>query len=136
MESGDKMAKRLLGVEKMEHTMRLNETPFYSMKSGRKKVEVRLNDEKRRRVKVGDTITFTKIPEGNETLTVEVIGLKQYSSFKDMYENIPASDFDAVGSSIGEMVEQTYQIYSPEKEKEWGTLAIIIRLMDGKSHKY
>ncbi|WP_408640727.1 hypothetical protein [Salipaludibacillus keqinensis] len=46
-----------------------------------------------------------------------------------MYESIPASDFDAVGGSIEEMVERTYRIYTPEKEKEWGTLAITIQLL-------
>ena len=114
----------------MEHHMGLYETPFHSMKSGKKKVEVRLNDEKRRKVNVGDTIRFTKIPDRNETLTVEVIELREFPTFKEMYESIPADDFDAVGHSIEEMVERTYRIYTPEQEKEWGTLAITIELMD------
>lgn len=42
-----------------------------------------------------------------------------------MYESIPESDFDAVGGSIDEMVERTYP-----KEKEWGTVAITIKLLD------
>ncbi|HLR03027.1 MAG TPA: ASCH domain-containing protein [Virgibacillus sp.] len=112
----------------MNHEMGLFETPFHSIKSGRKKVEVRLYDEKRRNIKVGDTITFTKLPEKDATLTVEVTELRQYPSFKAMYEAIPAGDFDAVGDSIDEMVEQTYHIYTPEKEKEWGTVAITIKL--------
>ncbi|GAA0497719.1 ASCH domain-containing protein [Salinibacillus aidingensis] len=114
----------------MEHNMGLYETPFDSIKSGKKKVEVRLNDEKRRKISVGDTINFTKIPYRNETLTVEVIELREFSTFKEMYESIPASDFDAVGRSIEDMVERTYRIYTPEKEKEWGTLAITIQLLD------
>lgn len=112
----------------MKHNMGLYKTPFNSIKSGRKKVEVRLNDEKRRRINVGDTINFTKIPDSNETLTVEVIGLREFPTFKEMYKTIPASDFDAVGGSIDEMVERTYRIYTPEKEREWGTLAITIKL--------
>ncbi len=114
----------------MEHNMGLYETPFNSIESGKKKVEVRLNDEKRRKISVGDTINFTKIPDNNETLTVEVIELREFTTFKEMYENIPASDFDAVGGSIDEMVERTYKIYTPDKEKEWGTLAITIKLLD------
>lgn len=46
-----------------------------------------------------------------------------------MYESIPANDFDPVVGSIEEMVERTYRIYTPEKEKEWGTLAITIQLL-------
>ncbi|SES28513.1 ASC-1 homology (ASCH) domain-containing protein [Gracilibacillus ureilyticus] len=112
----------------MEHNMGLYETPFHSVKSGKKTVEVRLNDEKRRKVNIGDTIKFTKIPGNKETVTVEVTDLRQYSTFREMYENIPASDFDAVGDSVDEMVEQTYQIYTPEKEREWGTLAITVKV--------
>lgn len=61
--------------------MGLYETPFNSIKSGKKKVEVRLNDEKRRKISVGDTINFTKIPSSDETLTVEVIELREFPTF-------------------------------------------------------
>lgn len=108
--------------------MGLFEIPFNSIKLGKKRVEVRLYDNKRR--KLGDTIKFTKVPDRNETITVEVTGLKAYPTFKKMYESISSNDLDAVGDSIDEMVEQTYQIYSPEKEKKWGTLAISIKLVD------
>lgn len=114
----------------MEHNMGLYETPFKSIKSGKKKVEVRLYDEKRRQIRIGDTIIFTRLPDSNETLTVEVIELRQYPTFKEMYESIPAEDFDAVDDSIHEMVEQTYQIYTPEREKEWGTVAITINVLE------
>lgn len=58
----------------MEHNMGLFEIPFNSIKSGKKTVEVRLYDNKRRKVKLGDTIKFTKVPESDETITVEVTG--------------------------------------------------------------
>lgn len=114
----------------MEHKMGLYETPFNSMKSGKKTVEVRLYDEKRRKLNIGDMIKFTKLPDSHETLEVEVVELRQYPTFTEMYESIPASDFDAVGDTVSEMVNQTYKIYTPEKEKEWGTVAITIRLLD------
>ncbi|RPF50386.1 ASCH domain-containing protein [Aquisalibacillus elongatus] len=114
----------------MNHEMGLYDTPFNSIKSCRKTVEVRLNDEKRRKLSVGDTITFTRVPEYDETLSVEVVALREYPTFKEMYESIPASDFDTVGESIDVMVEQTYQIYSPDQERQWGTLAITVQLID------
>lgn len=114
----------------MNHEMRLYNQPFTSMKKGKKKVEVRLFDEKRRKLSIGDTITFTKTPANDESITVEVTGLTVYPTFREMYESIPASDFDASGDSIDEMVENTYKIYTPEKEKEWGTVAIRIKLLE------
>lgn len=110
--------------------MGLYEIPFNSIKSGKKSVEVRLYDDKRRKLKLGDTIKFTKLPNSNETITVEVTGLRKYPTFKKMYESVPAKDLDAVGGSVDEMVDRTYQIYSPEREKEWGTVAISIQLLN------
>lgn len=100
---------------------------FNSIKKGKKKVEVRLNDEKRRRIKVGDTIEFIKVPEQDETMKVQVIELREYDTFREMYEDIPFEDFDGEGWTMQEMVDGTYEIYTQEQEKEWGTLAIKIK---------
>ena len=113
----------------MEHHMGLYDKPFYSMKLGRKTVEVRLNDEKRKKLKIGDTIVFTKVPDSNETLTAEILELRRYRTFREMYESIPAKEFDTVGDPIDEMVEQTYKIYTFEQEQKWGTLAIIVKMI-------
>jgi ASC-1-like (ASCH) protein len=100
---------------------------FQSVKGGKKKVEVRLNDEKRRKIKVGDTIEFIKIPEEDETLKVQVNELRTYDTFKAMYEDIPFKEFDCEGWTMEDMIEGTYEIYTPEQEKKWGTLAITIK---------
>lgn len=42
----------------MTHSMQLNPAPFEKIKSGAKTIELRLNDEKRRRIKTGDKIEF------------------------------------------------------------------------------
>ncbi len=100
---------------------------FKSIEEGKKKIEVRLNDEKRKKIKVGDTIEFIKVPEQDETLQVEVTNLKIYDTFQAMYEDIPFQDFDCEGWTMEEMIDGTYEIYTPEQEKNWGTLAITIK---------
>lgn len=100
---------------------------FQSIINGKKKVEVRLNDENRRKIKVGDRIEFIKVPEQDETLTVRVTGIRNYNTFKEMYEDIPFKDFDCEGWTMQEMIDGTYEIYNPEQEKEWGALAITIK---------
>lgn len=102
---------------------------FNAIKEGKKTVEVRLNDEKRRAIKIGDTIEFIKVPEQNEALQVHVINLRKYDTFEEMYENILFQDFDCEGWSMKEMVEGTYEIYTPEQEKRWGALAITIKYL-------
>ncbi|MEK4082108.1 ASCH domain-containing protein [Solibacillus sp. FSL K6-1126] len=110
----------------MIHKMGLYGEYFDSIRKGKKKVEVRLNDEKRRKIKVGDFIEFIKIPEQDETIIIKVTDLKIYDTFQAMYEDIPFQDIDCEGWTMQEMIDGTYEIYTPEQEKEWGTLAITI----------
>lgn len=99
---------------------------FQAIKEGRKTVEVRLNDEKRRKINVDDTIEFILMPEQNDRLRVKVTEIRQYDTFQAMYQDIPFRDFDCESWTMEEMIKGTYQIYSPEQEKYWGTLAITI----------
>lgn len=100
---------------------------FTSIKVGKKTVEVRLYDEKRRKIKVGDIIEFIRVPEQDETFQVQVIDLNVYKTFQAMYEDIPLQEFDCEGWTIQMMVDGTYEIYTPEAEKKYGTLAITIK---------
>ena len=52
----------LLGGNNMEHIMKLYKENFEELKSGKKKREYRLNDQKRKGIKIGDTIKFLKLP--------------------------------------------------------------------------
>ena len=52
----------------MTHIMRLNPLPFKMIASGEKTIELRLNDEKRRLINVGDEITFINTEDNRKTL--------------------------------------------------------------------
>lgn len=49
----------------MNYEMKLRAIYFDKIKSGEKIYEIRLNDERRKDLKVGDTIVFKKEPELN-----------------------------------------------------------------------
>ena len=69
----------------MEMTVHLHKEIFDIVKDGIKDVEVRLNDEKRRKLNVGDTLIF--INRGNEEETISAV-VKKLVHFKDFYEVI------------------------------------------------
>ena len=48
----------------MEHKMKLNNGPFDMIKNGTKDIEMRLYDEKRRKIKIRDNIDFTNFTTG------------------------------------------------------------------------
>lgn len=112
----------------MKHQMGLYGEYFQAIRDGEKTVEVRLNDEKRRKISVGDTIEFIKVPEQDEKLQVQVRDLKRYDSFREMYADIPQAAFGCEDWTMQELLEGTYEIYTAEQEQRWGTVAIEMSL--------
>lgn len=109
----------------MKHNMNLNNRPFKSIKEGTKTIELRLNDEKRSLLKVGDEIEFTNITNG-EKLSVDIINLHKYPSFEELYKH-----FDKVemGYNKDEPAESKDMeaYYSKEEQDKYGVLGIEIR---------
>ena len=66
--------------------MKLKNEPFMSIKNGLKTIEMRLFDEKRKQIKVGDTIEFTNIVS-LEKLKVKVIALHKFKNFEELYSH-------------------------------------------------
>lgn len=111
----------------MKHTMGLYGEYFNEIKDGKKKVEIRLDDEKRRRIKVGDTIEFIKVPVQDETFLVKVVGIETYATFRELYEHVPFKNIGCEGWTMEEMLSATYEIYTIDQEKKWGAMAIKIQ---------
>ena len=68
----------------MRHCMNLDSASFRAMESGEKTIELRLNDEKRRALKVGDEIEFSCAGVGY-TLIATVKELHRFTGFKELF---------------------------------------------------
>lgn len=108
----------------MLHKMKLNESPFERMKNGTKTIEFRLFDEKRQQIKVGDQIEFYKLPDLQEKLLVDVIELYREETFENLFRKLYNDE-----EEITRKTKAMYEIYSPEKEKEYGIIGIKITLI-------
>lgn len=51
----------------MLHRMKLQSEPFAKIKNGKKILEIRLFDDKRQKLHLGDEIEFSRAPECGET---------------------------------------------------------------------
>ncbi len=107
----------------MLHKMKLNESPFERIKNGTKTIEFRLFDEKRQLVKVGDKIEFSKLPDLNEKILVDVLELYQERTFKELFDKLGDNEEIAKKNA-----ESMYTIYSPEEEAKYGVLGIKIKI--------
>ena len=109
----------------MIHQMKLNEDPFERIKNGTKTIEFRLYDEKRRKVKIGDKIEFSKLPDLQEKILVDVLDLYTEPSFEELFEKL-YEDKELAKQKANAM----YEIYSSENEKKYGVVGIKIKLVD------
>ena len=108
------------------HEMRLHNSPFNLIKSGSKTIEMRLNDEKRQLIKVGDTIKFINRVTDEEIITL-VKGLFYYDSFDELYKH-----FDKVSIGYAEdedaNPDDMSQYYSKEDILKYGVVGIEIEV--------
>ena len=109
----------------MIHKMKLKEGPFERIKNGTKTIEFRLYDEKRQQINIGDKIEFSKLPDLQETMLVEVVELYREETFEKLFKKFYADE-----KTIKKNTESMYQYYSKEQEKEYGVLGIKIRVLN------
>ena len=84
----------------MEHEMKLQPEYYNFILNGTKRIEIRLFDEKRQQIKIGDTIKFLKEPDLNESFNAKVTGLLRYSSFEDFYTKEKQEQYGVLGIRI------------------------------------
>ena len=108
--------------------MKLYDDPFEQIKNGTKKIELRLFDEKRANLKLGDNIVFDRVNDPQDTVTVKVTGLLRYNTFEELFNDINM-DLVAISGSLAEKLEVVHRIYSWEREQEYGVLGIHVELV-------
>lgn len=115
----------------MVFQMKLNDEPFQKIKSGSKTIELRLYDEKRRRLNIGDYISFSRVCNTNDKIAVKIKGLYQSDSFCELFEDI---SIEKCGNSndvtIDDVIARLRKYYSKEDELRYGVLGIKVELFD------
>lgn len=111
----------------MTHKMNLYSEPFEMIRSGHKTIELRLNDEKRQKIKVGDMIEFTQTKTG-EKLTAEVIALHRFVSFAELYRELPLLKCGYTEVNIAYAKSEDMDLYyTSEQQEKYGVLGIEIK---------
>lgn len=106
----------------MEHILKLQPKYFDYINNGTKRVELRLYDEKRQKINIGDTIIFQKEPELETTMRVKVIGLLRYNTFEDFDIEMLADK----SMTKQELLNVLEEFYTPKKQKQYGVVGIHI----------
>lgn len=114
----------VLSGEGSLYEMKLQDTPFEKIKSGVKSIELRLLDEKRQKIKEGDSIVFTNIVSG-EKIRATVKKLHKFRNFDELYERLPLlrcgyTEDDVKTAHPSDMEKY----YSAEQQSRYGVVGI------------
>lgn len=102
----------------------LNNDIFKIVKSGTKHIEVRLNDDKRKKLKVGDDLVFLNQSNEDKKINAIIKGLKYFSSFEDLVDYYRIDEIYKEDSSKEEFLKIINKFYSNDEVKKYGIVAI------------
>ncbi len=113
----------------MTHYYNLKKAPFEAIRSGEKVYELRLYDEKRKLLSVGDEIVFD-CGDYEETLRVRVKKLHIFGSFEELYKVLP---LEKCGYKKEELAAASYkdmeEYYPRERQENYGVVGIETELI-------
>ncbi len=111
----------------MFHFMNLESSAFFKIADGSKTIELRLNDEKRQKINIGDRVEF-RCGEINSIIFAEVLKLHKFSDFEQLYKALP---LEKCGYSEDVLKTARYtdmeKYYTNEQIKKYGVLGIELR---------
>lgn len=114
----------------MEMKIHLHPDVFEIVRLGDKDIEVRLNDEKRRELKVGDTLVFLKRPNDDEEIRAKVVDLSYYDNFEELVEHYDMKRLYLENYTKEMYLKEMARFYTEEEQKQYGVVAITFEKLD------
>ena len=109
------------------HEMTLWNAPFEAIQSGHKTIEMRLYDEKRKQIAVGDFIHFQNLDQPSETIMVKVLALHLFDNFASLYANLPLEKCGYTEATAKNASPSDMDVYYPkERQALYGVVGIEI----------
>lgn len=107
---------------KYNHLFHRNTDPFERIVAGEKRFEIRLNDEKRQIVKIGDKVKGVLRDDKSKYFISEIIGLSHFKNFVNLFE--------VFGDSISVKDKLLLRkVYSDEMVEKFGILVMHFKLL-------
>jgi ASC-1-like (ASCH) protein len=116
------------------HSMKLQKEHFDHIAEGSKIIEMRLYDEKRRKIRLGDTIEFTCDQEENQTVRTKVQGLYVYPGFDELVEDFTPTEMGFSKTARIKISEYMLRLYGVEAAFKNKAIAIKVKVMENDTH--
>lgn len=109
------------------HKLNVQEKYYNLLKSEEKSVELRLFDDKRKLIEVGNIIVFCNNSNKDDTFEAEVTELYSAKNFDSLCNIITPKQ--AGFSTKKELLEVLEEFYTVDKQRKYGVLGIEIKLI-------
>lgn len=107
--------------------MNLQSSPMKLIREGKKTIELRLYDEKRKMISIGDIIKFVNTQDIADLLSVVVEELFVFDSFDELYKNLPLLECGYTEDDIDSASPYDMELYySKEQQSKYGVIGIKI----------
>lgn len=106
--------------------MQLHNKPFSRIKNGEKSIEMRLYDEKRKNINIGDIIEFTN-RDTNEKINTIVEGIYIFENFNELFKNFSKEELGYLENEKVDPLDMS-KYYSKEEQEKYGVVGIKIKL--------
>ena len=114
----------------MIHYMNLHPGPFSMIAEGKKTIELRLLDEKRKMISAGDTLVFTNSQDHSSTIQCRVVNLHIFDNFADLYRELPLDKCGYLTHELQNALPEDMDIYYPaDKQRQYGVVGIEFELI-------
>jgi len=114
----------------MTHFLNLHPEPFSHIAEGTKTIELRLLDEKRKLICVGDTLIFKNTQDTARTISCIVKKLHIFADFEELYHSLPLDKCGYLPHELATASPKDMEAYySIEKQKCYGVVGIEIELI-------
>ena len=121
--SKDEELYKLVLSRKVIHNMNLQYEYYDYIKNGTKRIELRLNDEKRKRIWLHDRIVFNNNKD-NEKMVCLVTGITKARDFESLLSSKPIDVFADKSVKTNELLLKLSTFYSLEDQGKYGVIGI------------
>lgn len=113
----------------MEHILKLQPKYFNYIQNGTKRIELRLYDEKRQKIQIGDSIIFKKEPDLDVSMEVKVVRLIIYDTFNKLIQDFDIKLLADSSMSKEELLNVFQEFYTQDMQKQYGVIGIRIEML-------
>ena len=106
------------------HRLKVKEKYYNLLKSGKKDIELRLYDDKRKLIQIGDMIEFANFSDSRNTFCAEVVALHRAADFASLCQKI---DCRRAGMESPEELIKVWRNLSGRTSEEFGVVGIEIK---------